>query len=171
MIQTVHMKTLYLVRHAKSSWKDPRLDDFERPLNKRGRKNAPFMGTVLKKRHVQPDMILSSPANRAAMTARLIAAEIDYPLDDIFYDESLYGMAGDEMVGLVQVIDDGIDELMLVAHNPGLTDLANMLGDAPVSNIPTCGVYCIRFHCATWESFSNKPGKTAFFDYPKKAGN
>ena len=82
------MKTIYLVRHAKSSWKYPNLDDFERPLNKRGRKNAPFMGTILKKLKVAPDLILSSPANRASMTARVIADKISYPLENIRYSEN-----------------------------------------------------------------------------------
>ena len=84
------MKTLYLVRHAKSSWKYPNLDDFERPLNKRGRKNAPFMGKVLKELKVSPDLIISSPANRAAMTARIIAGKINYPLENILYSETIY---------------------------------------------------------------------------------
>ena len=84
------MKTLYLVRHAKSSWKYPNLDDFERPLNKRGRKSAPFMGKILKKLKVAPDLIISSPANRTAMTARIIADMINYPLEKIRYSESIY---------------------------------------------------------------------------------
>ena len=80
------MKTLYLVRHAKSSWKYPNLDDFERPLNKRGRKNAPFMGRILKKLKAVPDLVISSPANRAATTARIIADMIDYPLEKIQFE-------------------------------------------------------------------------------------
>ena len=84
------MKTLYLARHAKSSWKYPDLDDFERPLNKRGRRNAPFMGKILKNLKVTPDLITSSPANRAAMTARIMADIIKYPLEKIRYSENIY---------------------------------------------------------------------------------
>ena len=84
------MKTLYLVRHAKSSWKYPRLDDFERPLNKRGRKSAPLIGKILKKLKVSPELIISSPANRAAMTARIIADKVKYPLVKIEYNSAIY---------------------------------------------------------------------------------
>lgn len=162
------MKTLYLVRHAKSSWKDPQLDDFERPLNKRGRKNAPFMGNVLKKRSILPDFIMASPANRAAMTARLIAEKINYPLEEIFYDESIYGISDGDMIDLIKAINDNVSRLMLVGHNPGMTNLANLLGDDPVSNIPTCGVYAIFLEIASWEKIHDRCGKTEFFEYPKK---
>ena len=162
------MKKIYLVRHAKSSWKYPKLDDFERPLNKRGRKNAPFMGTVLKKRGILPDLILSSPANRAAMTARIMATRIDYPIEDVIYMESMYGADEQEMVEIVGQMDDGIDRLMLVGHNPGLTNLANTLGNDPVSNVPTSGIYAVRFKIASWNRIRNRRGKTDFFEYPKK---
>ncbi len=162
------MKWLYLVRHAKSSWKYPRLDDFERPLNKRGRKNAPFMGNVLRNRKMRPEMIISSPANRAAMTARIFAAQLNFPINDIYYDESLYGMGAEGMHQLIMAMDDSINRLMVVGHNPGLTNLANTLGDEPVSNVPTSGIYAIRFNIASWDALSAKNGKTDFFDFPKK---
>lgn len=167
-IMPIAMKTLYIVRHAKSSWKDQKLDDFERPLNKRGRKNAPFMGATLKKRGVMPDFIMASPANRAAMTARIIAFQIDYPLEEIFYDESLYGIGARDAIDLIKVINDDVSRLMLVGHNPGLTSLANRLGDDPVSNIPTCGVYAVRLDISSWEKMNDRCGKTEFFEYPKK---
>ena len=162
------MKKLYLVRHAKSSWKHPALDDFERPLNKRGRKNAPFMGNVLKKRRVQPDLILSSPASRAAMTARIIAGRINYPVQDIIYLESIYEANKQDMIQIIRQMDDGIDRLMLVGHNPGVTNLANTLGNDPVSNVPTGGVYSVRLKISSWNKIRGRHGKTDFFDYPKK---
>jgi len=162
------MKILYLVRHAKSSWKYSGLDDFERPLNKRGRKNAPLMGGVLKKRGVLPDLILSSPANRAATTGRIIAAEIDYPLEDIIYIESIYGAGERGMIGMIKEMDDEINKLMLVGHNPGMTNLANTVGNDPVSNIPTSGVYCVHLEISSWEMIRDQCGKTEFFEYPKK---
>jgi phosphohistidine phosphatase len=112
------MKTLYLVRHAKSSWKYPNLDDFERPLNKRGRKNAPFMGTILKKLKVAPDLLISSPANRAAITARIIAAKINYPLEKIRYRESIYEFSEDALIHVIKQIDDSVNKAMIVGHNP-----------------------------------------------------
>ena len=109
------MKTLYLVRHAKSSWKYPNLDDFERPLNKRGRRNAPFMGKILKKLKVAPDLVISSPANRAATTARTIAGNIDYPLDKIRYSEIIYSFNENALIH-VQQGEVGRDLFQLASH-------------------------------------------------------
>ena len=162
------MKILYLVRHAKSSWKYPRLDDFERPLNKRGHRNAPFMGEILKKLKVAPDLIISSPANRAATTARIIADTIDYPLENIYYDETIYALSEYDLIHVIQELDDGINQAMLVSHNPALTDLANSIGDTSISNIPTCGVCCINLNTSSWSSIGEQRGKLEFFEFPKK---
>ncbi len=162
------MKTIYLVRHAKSSWKYPDLDDFERPLNKRGRKSAPFMGTILKKLKVAPDLILSSPANRASMTARIIADKIDYPLEKIRYRESIYEFSANALIEVIEHLDDVINKAMLVGHNPALTDLANFIGDKPISNIPTSGVYCADLDIPSWAKISDSCGKSKFFEFPKK---
>ncbi len=108
------MKTLYLARHGKSSWKYPTLDDFERPLNKRGRKNAPFMGKILKELDADAELILSSPAIRASMTARLMAYQLDYPLENIVYREAIYH-AGEE--ALLDVIA-GIGNILINYYLP-----------------------------------------------------
>ncbi len=162
------MKTIYLVRHAKSSWKYPNLDDFERPLNKRGRKSAPFMGTILKKLKVAPDLIVSSPANRAAMTARIIADKISYPLDNIRYSESMYEFSANALIDVVEHLDDVLNKAMLVGHNPALTDLANYIGNKPISNIPTSGVFCVELDISSWKKISEHCGKLKFFEFPKK---
>jgi phosphohistidine phosphatase len=162
------MKTLYLVRHAKSSWKYPRLDDFERPLNKRGRKNAPFMGSILKKLKVAPDIIISSPANRAATTARIIADTIDYPLEKIRYEETIYATSEYDLLQVIQQLDDAVSQAMLVSHNPAITDLANSIGDTAISNIPTSGVCCINLDISSWAKIGDQRGKLKFFDFPKK---
>ena len=162
------MKTLYLVRHAKSSWKYPKLDDFERPLNKRGRRNAPFMGSVLKELKVAPDLVLSSPANRAATTARAIADHIDYPLDDIQYSEIIYSFSENALIHVIRQIDDKIKAAMVVGHNPALTELANSIGDTAISNIPTCGVCCVNLNISSWADFGDQRGKLKFFEFPKK---
>jgi phosphohistidine phosphatase len=165
------MKTLYLVRHAKSSWKYPNLDDFERPLNKRGRKSAPFMGTILNKLKVLPDLILSSPANRAAMTARIIADKIGYPLEKIHYSESIYEFSANALIDVIRQLDDVVNKVMLVGHNPALTDLANYFGDKPISNIPTSGVFCADLDIPSWAKTSDHCGKLIFFEFPKKHGS
>ena len=162
------MKTLYLVRHAKSSWKYPNLDDFERPLNKRGRRNAPFMGEILKKLKVAPDLIISSPANRAATTARIIADTIDYPLREIKYDETIYASSEYDLLQVIQQLDNGVNQAMLVSHNPAITDLANSVGDTSVSNIPTCGVFCVGLNISSWAKIGKQRGKLKFLEFPKK---
>ena len=162
------MKTLYLVRHAKSSWKYPNLDDFERPLNKRGRKNAPFMGSVLKKLKVAPDLVISSPANRAAMTARIIAAAISYPLENILYSETIYEFSENVLIHVVKQIDDAVNKAMVVGHNPAINGLANYIGDQPISNIPTCGVFCVELDISSWAKIGEHCGKLKFFEFPKK---
>jgi len=162
------MKTLYLVRHAKSSWKYPNLDDFERPLNKRGRKNAPFMGQLLKKLKVTPDLIISSPANRAATTARIIAAKINFALENIRYSETIYEFSEGTLIQVVKHIDDGVAKAMVVGHNPGLNGLANYLGDQSISNIPTAGIYCLDLNIASWTKIRENCGKLKFFEFPKK---
>jgi phosphohistidine phosphatase len=138
------MKTLYLVRHAKSSWKYPNLDDFERPLNK------------------------PSPANRAAITARIIAAKINYPLEKIRYRESIYEFSEDALIHVIKQIDDSVNKAMIVGHNPATNGLANYIGDQPISNIPTCGVFCVELDISSWAKVKEHCGKLKFFEFPKK---
>lgn len=162
------MKTLYLVRHAKSSWKHPELDDFERPLNKRGRESAPLMGKFLKKLKVAPNLLLSSPANRAAMTARIIAETINYPLEKIQYNGDLYLSGGQALIHVIENIDDTVKEAMLFGHNPEFTHLANCISGRQISNIPTCGVFCTELNISSWGEIGENCGKMKFFEYPKK---
>jgi phosphohistidine phosphatase len=162
------MKTIYLVRHAKSSWKYPNLDDFERPLNKRGRKNAPFMGKILKKLEVTPNLVISSPANRAAMTARIISSTINYPLENIVYSEAIYEFSEDALIRVINKIDDNVNSSMIVGHNPAINGLANYIGDQPISNIPTCGICCVDLDISSWSNIGKNCGKIRFFEYPKK---
>lgn len=162
------MKTLYLVRHAKSSWKYPNLEDFERPLNKRGRKSALFMGAILNQLEVAPDLIISSPANRAAMTARIIADIMNYPLDKIRYSDTLYLSSENVLFHLLDNIDDAVNQAMLIGHNPELTNLANTITDRQISNIPTCGVCCLDLDIPSWAEIGEHCGKLRFFEFPKK---
>ncbi|MFC1493801.1 histidine phosphatase family protein [Thermodesulfobacteriota bacterium] len=162
------MKTLYLVRHAKSSWNYPKLDDFERPLNKRGRKSAPLMGEILKNLKVAPDLLISSPANRAAMTARIIADGINYPLEKIQYNEDLYLSGESILIHVIEHLEDAVKEAMLIGHNPGFTDLANYISDQRISNIPTCGVFCVDLNISSWAEIGKSCGKLIFFEFPKK---
>jgi phosphohistidine phosphatase len=126
------------------------------------------MGEILKKSKVALDLVLSSPANRAAMTARIIADCINYPLENIRYCETIYGSSEDALIHVIESIDDAVNKAMLIGHNPALTDLANYIGDQPISNIPTCGVCCLDLDIPSWAKIVKNCGKISFFDYPKK---
>lgn len=160
------MKKLFIVRHAKSSWDDPDLDDFDRPLNKRGKRNAPEIGKRMAMRGVKPDLIISSPAKRAAATARRIAEEISYSKSKINKEEKFYHGTIKDVISVVQKLDDHIGTLMIFGHNPGWTDLANFLSGADIYNIPTCGVVEIDFDFDSWKMIGSSKGKLVKFDYP-----
>jgi phosphohistidine phosphatase len=162
------MKTLYLVRHAKSSWDYPELEDFERPLSKRGRDSALLMGKILNKLKAAPDLVISSPANRAAMTARVLADAIHYPLDRIQYRESMYLTEETVLLQIVKSIGDSVKRAMLIGHNPGLTGLANTIADQPIDNIPTGGVCCVDLKISSWKEVREHGAKLRFFEFPKK---
>ncbi|NQT68690.1 MAG: histidine phosphatase family protein [Desulfobacteraceae bacterium] len=163
------MKTIILVRHAKSSWKNASLDDFDRPLNKRGKMNAPFMGEKLQERRIMPDLILSSPAKRARKTAVAVAKAIGYPKKKIIFDEKIYHASAWYLFEMVRNLDDDYETIMLFGHNPGFNDFADiLLKKNPVDNIPTTGVYCIRFNVDRWENVRDGKGESVFFDYPRQ---
>ena len=163
------MKTVILVRHAKSSWKDPGLKDFDRPLNKRGKRDAPFMGRKLMEMRVRPDLVLSSPAKRATQTARMVAEAIGYPKKKILYDEAIYHAPAQALLEMVRKQDDSNRIIMLFGHNPGFNDLAvTLLKDGTGQKMPTTGVYCIRFGVDHWREVKEGTGALDFFDYPKR---
>ena len=163
------MKTIILVRHAKSSWKDLNLDDFDRPLNKRGKNNAPLMGQKLKERKIIPDLILSSPAKRARKTAAAIAKAIGYPKKKIAFDDRMYHASARYLFEIVKNLDDKHETIMLFGHNPELNDLANMLlKNNPILNIVTTGVYCIKFNVDQWQNVREGKGRSVFYDYPRR---
>ena len=161
------MKTLYLVRHAKSSWDHANLSDHDRPLNERGERDAPRMGKRLRKRGERPEVIISSSAVRAQTTARILAAAIDYPTSDISIDERLYGAEPKDVISILMDLDDGIDCAMLVGHNPTFTTLINALGRCDFDNVPTCGMAVLTFPNDSWKNISNVQGTLADFDFPK----
>jgi len=162
-------KILLLVRHAKSSWDEPGLADAERTLNKRGRRDAPRMGKRLANADHRPDLIVSSPAVRARATADAIAAEIGYPAADIAVVDSAYAASPRELMDIIRHFDDGYTCVMLVCHNPGITDLVNELTDEKVDNIPTCGVATLALDTPNWQKAGEATARLLDFDYPKKA--
>jgi phosphohistidine phosphatase len=162
------MKRLYLIRHAKSSWKEPMVPDFERPLNNRGKRDAPLMGQRLKSYQIQLDLLISSPAKRAAKTAKIIAKEIGFAKKRIVYDESIYEAGVSSLVHLIHHLQNSLNHVIVVGHNPGLTMFAEFLTDAAIENIPTCGIVCVEFATDSWEKIEAGSGTMVFFDSPKK---
>lgn len=162
------MKTLILVRHAKSSWKDRSLPDWKRPLNNRGKRDAPMMGQRLAEQGVEVELMVSSPAMRAMATAEAMAEELDYPWDGIVAEERLYEADAEGILTVIEEQDDWIDQLMVVGHNPGLTALTNILSRSDVENVPTCGVAELAYDVERWMEIAEVRPVRFAFDYPKK---
>jgi phosphohistidine phosphatase len=162
------MKNLFLVRHAKSSWKQKKLSDLERPLNERGKRDAPFMGKLLSRQKIKPEIMISSPANRAVSTAKIFCDELDFPFEKVKIIPGLYMADSEELLDIIGDTDGNADAVMIFSHNPGLTDLYNRLSDQYIENIPTCGIAGIRFDEITWKELKDKSGHLLFFEYPKK---
>ena len=160
-------KELILIRHAKSSWADPSLADRDRPLNKRGKRNAPFMGKRLAEYNCIPGKIVSSPARRARKTARIIARQLSYPKKEIVLLEELYTSSIANLYGVLHRCEESITRLFLVGHNYVITDFCNELAGTDISNIPTCGVVGIRL-VEPWDQAAPNSGELLFFDYPKR---
>ncbi len=159
------MKTLYFVRHAKSSWKNPRLEDFDRPLNGRGKRDAPFMAKRLKRFKVKPDLILSSPALRAKKTAQAIAKSLDLK---VTYEPRLYEASVETYLQILQELDDLLEKVIIVGHNPEITQTCEILSDTILGNIPTCGIVGIECDVQSFKELEEGSGRVLFFDYPKK---
>jgi phosphohistidine phosphatase len=163
------VKTLYIIRHAKSSWADPLQDDFDRKLSDRGKRDAPRMGKRLKEKDVVPGLMLSSPAKRAFSTARRIGKILKYEKGKIKTDDRLYHADEETILSVVRELKDKYDVVMLYGHNPGLTDFVNSFqtGELDIDNLPTCGIVAFRLDIESWKDAAWGKGRILFFDYPK----
>lgn len=161
------MKTLTIVRHAKSSWANPGLGDRERPLNKRGERDAPLMGKRMQEAGIRPSLIVSSPAVRAWTTARLVANELSYPLEFLQREKDLYLASVNDILDVILAQDNGFNNLMIVGHNPGLTDFANYLQPGLTSNLPTTGVVSVSIEQDDWNLYERSKTKILLHDCPK----
>jgi phosphohistidine phosphatase len=162
------MKTLTLLRHAKSSWGDSALSDRERPLNERGERDAPVMGRRIVEAGIRPSMIISSPAVRAWTTARIVAQEIGYPVEFLQRENELYLASLNTLLDVVCAQDNEFNHLMVVGHNPGLTDFANYLSPGLTNNLPTAGVVSVSLEGDDWKLYDCPASTLLTFDYPKK---
>ena len=162
------MKKLYIVRHAKSSWSDASLSDFDRPLNKRGEKDAPLIGDVLKKANVLPDLIISSPANRALTTAKIISKKIGYPKKDIVKDEDIYHAGPLDLIAIINKVSNDVKSLMIFGHNPSFTFLINTLSNFNLPNLSTCGCIDMDLMVDDWQAVAEGTGNVVNYEYPKR---
>jgi len=165
--KTKDMKTLYLVRHAKSSWDDLNLSDHERPLSPAGIKKTGKIVNFLKKKNIMPGLMISSSAVRALATAKLIARGIGYPADKIKTDPALYHASEDTILDAVYGLPDDLESVMLFGHNPAFTYFVNYYLTPPLENLPTTGVVSIRFTTHHWENIGNSGFKINFVVFPK----
>ena len=161
------MKTLILVRHAKSSWDSIGLDDIERPLNDRGKKDAPAMAARLKEKKVEADIFISSPAKRAYRTAKYFAEEYGVSKKEILVIDKLYGASVTAFLEVVTNIKDDDKTAVIFSHNPGITEFANTLCNVHLDNIPTTGIFALQANTDTWKDFTKAEKSFLFFDYPK----
>ncbi len=162
------MKRLYLIRHAKSSWSDFDLDDFDRPLNNRGKKDCLEMAERLGKTNIYPDLIAASPARRAKKTAIIMANGTGYDKNTICYYDALYLGSLSYHLQLLDELLKKVDSLFLVGHNPTMTELGEHLTGRDLGNVPTCGIVAMEFSGQDGFSTEAGAGNLVFFDFPKK---
>jgi len=143
-------RTLFLVRHAKSSWDDPDLADHDRPLNKRGKRDAAAMAQRVSHRPGRPELIVTSPATRARRTAEAMAATLGVEPESLVVDPRAYDATVRSLLEVIRSLDDRFARVMLVGHHPGLSDTINALTDANIEKMPTCSVAEVRVEVSSW---------------------
>jgi phosphohistidine phosphatase len=162
------MKNLYLVRHAKSSWDNNRLKDIERPLNKRGQKDAPAMGNLMNQKKIKPDLLITSPAQRALETAKIFSKGLNILPEHFIVDNNLYEAGRKDFLKIIHQFDNEKNSIMIFSHNPGLSDLACYLTSEKVCDIPTCGIVSLKSRINNWDELDDVNCELDFFEYPKK---
>lgn len=160
------VKVLYLFRHAKSSWDDPYLDDFARPLSKRGQKSAPLMGQVMKERGVRPEVILCSPARRTEQTAALALKSARIKADPVF-DSRVYLASAATLLNILAELDDDLNSVLLIGHNPGMSDLLELLTGV-TDQFPTAALAAISLNTERWPELKQRCGRLEWILRPKE---
>lgn len=161
------MRQLILIRHAKSSWSNSDLSDFDRPLNKRGKRDLAFMSVLLSQKNMTPELIISSPALRTKLTAIEFANKIGYNKNEIIWNKNLYLASYMNILKIIKQIENKINCAIIVGHNPGLTDLQNYLCNEEIDNIPTSGIVSMST-IKEWKDVESKDFELVFFEFPKK---
>lgn len=159
------MKTIYIVRHAKSSWEYEGIKDIDRPLKKRGINDAYLVSEALRKKIDTPSVFVSSCANRALHTAMIFSYTFDYPLAYLKINKSLYNFSDGYLIKTVKALDDSFNSAIIFSHDHGISDFVNKFGDIELDHVPTCGVVGISFKTDHWKNI--KKGKTILTEFPK----
>lgn len=162
------MKTIYLVRHAKSGWESAKTADFDRSLNDKGLKDAPLMAAILKEKKVSPELVISSPANRAITTAGYFCDILGYRKERIELRMEIYEGGTSHLLNIVQNIPDSCGTAMLFGHNPSMAGLANLLAGNSIDTLDTCGVVRIDLDVPSWKDTGTGRGKLTWYEFPKK---
>ena len=160
-------KTLILIRHAKSDWSNSGEKDFDRSLNQRGHMDAPRMGGKLHEMGIKPDLIVSSPALRATLTAEYICEQIGYATENIDFQEDIYEASVRTLLKVVNELNDAYKTVLIVGHNPGFSYLAEYLTGKEIGTIPTCGIVELEFELDKWNMLSQNTANLKNFIYPK----
>ena len=158
------MKTIILVRHAKSSW-EQNISDLKRPLSSRGFRDADLLSKAFQSYDFQPNAIYSSPANRAATTCSIFMENLNLPKSLLAVDKNLYDFGGDKVLTFIKSLDDDLEKIMIFGHNHAFTSLTNSLGDTYIDNLPTSGLVMINFDINQWHKINQ--GTTKMILTPK----
>ncbi|NJL75223.1 MAG: hypothetical protein HC892_09550 [Saprospiraceae bacterium] len=161
------MKTIYFIRHAKSDWEHLDLADIDRPLNDRGFRDAPRMAAFLKEKKITPSAIVSSPANRAHMTANFFADAFGIDREKIIIQSKIYLASSITLLELILTFPDTWETILLFGHNPSMTELANLFGKERIDNVPTCGIVCVESRVKKWKDFSQTTASRRAVYFPK----
>ena len=161
------MRSVLFIRHAKSSWDNASVRDFDRPLNERGKKDAPEMARHLLEKKIPLDSFISSPAKRTTKTAGFFAEAYEIPSGSIRLEATLYLPTPDAFYDVIEETPNQFHHIAICSHNPGITDLVNQLTDEiRVDNMPTCGIFAIKTNISRWQDFRQSEKQFWFFDYP-----
>jgi len=162
------MKTICLVRHAKSNWADAQTGDFDRSLNSRGEHTASLMAAMLKAMGVEPDLVISSPANRAITTAEIFSEIYYYPKELIVKRMEIYEGRAEQMLDIIKGLPETVNTALIFGHNPTITEFANLLSDSHLESMETCGMVRINLELSGWDEAAYGKGKKVWYEYPKR---
>lgn len=164
------MKTLYVMRHAKSAWGEPGLDDFERPLLEKGKKRTRLVIEYLRKKNIKPELLLTSPAVRALQTAHIMLHGLGMEKECLRIEKTMYTSDSEQLEDLFYDLPSSVDEILMVGHNPAVTSFVNRFIDAKIDALPTSGTVALAFDIINWEEILNIKPKLRFVVFPKMLG-